>query len=227
MRKPPKVSSARLQRALDDIHRRHADDDNTSTHLLSSDPREVLTYLQRRGVRELRGDANGHDVVDALTLRIWLWWEGERAEVWFMEAGVQLGLTGKTIGEPLGVTTRAGVTSRLEYKRELIADETAGIEQAQTGRTRWLAEHRDQITAVAKILVDHWDQVSEETAESLVEVRHDLRDGRCTTESCAYIDWAVEDVAIDPAVAELPADHVLRQALATWRRLFAGYPPAD
>jgi hypothetical protein len=227
MRKPPKVSSARLQRALDGIHNRHADDDNTSTHLLSSDPREVLAYLQRRGVRELRGDANGHDVVDALTLRIWLWWEGERAEVWFMAAGVQLGLTGKTIGEPLGVTTRAGVMSRLDYKRELIADDTAGVEQAQTGRVAWLAEHRDEIVAVARTLVEHWDLVSEETAEQLVEVRHDLREGRCTPESFAYIDWAVEDVAIDPAVVELPVGNPLKRALAAWSRLLASYPPAD
>lgn len=227
MRKPPKVSTARLRAALDGIHRRHADDDNTSTHLLSSDPREVLAYLHRRGVRELRGDANGHDVVDALTLRIWLWWEGERFEVWFMAAGVQLDLPGKMIGEPLGVTTRTGVMLRIDYKRKLLADDTAGVEQAQEGRVQWLADRREQILAVARTLVDHWDLVSEETATSLVEVRHDLRAGACTPESFAYLDWAIDDVRIDPAVVALPDGHRLRTALAQWPLLVAEYPSAD
>lgn len=227
MRKPPKVSETRMRQALDAIRDRHATDDNTSTHLLSDDPREVLAYLRRRGVRELRGDATGHDVVDGLTLRIYLWWEGERAEVWLMQAGVTLGLTGKTIGAPLGVRSRAGLMKRIEYKRALIADDTAVAAQPQTGRTAWLAGHRDELLAIAGTLVEHWDLFGEDTLENLIEVRSDWRDGTCTPESFAYLDWAIEDVAVDPAVAGLAADHVLRELLARWPRLLTSYPPPD
>jgi hypothetical protein len=220
-----------MRQARDAIRDRHAADDNTSTHLLSDDPREVLAYLRRRGVRELRGDTTGHDVVDGLTLRIYLWWEGERTEVWLMQAGVTLGLTGKTIGAPLGVRSRAGLMKRIEYKLALIAadtvDDTAADTQSQAGRTKWLADHRDELLAIAGVLVKHWDLFGEDTLENLVEVRSDWRAGTCNPESFAYLDWAIDDVAVDPAIAGLAADHPLRELLTRWPRLLAAYPPAD
>jgi hypothetical protein len=231
MRRPPEVTTAMRDEALAAIHRRHADDDNTSTHLLSDDPVEVLTYLRRRGVRELRGDEHGHDIEDALTLRLWLWWTGEAAELWLLDAAEGLGLNRRRIGARLGVRTGQGLVDRREYKRHLLAGATAADQappppDATTAAQRWLEAHRRQIHSVASTLVDHWDLADDEAVEWLVEVRSDLRDNACTPGSFAYIGWAVEAVDAVPAVRALPADHPLRQALVAWPALADGFAAA-
>lgn len=217
--------------ALANIHRRHAADDNTSTHLLSDDPVEVLTYLRRRGVRELRGDDHGHDVEDALTLRLWLWWTGEAAELWLLDAAEHLGLNRRRVGARLGVRTGQGLVDRRTYKRQLLAG--AGPDQvppppsdAPSPAQRWLEAHRGQIRALATTLVEHWDLADDEAVEWLVEVRSDLRDDACTPGSFAYIGWAVEALDVVPAIQGLSTDHPLRQALAAWPTLADAFAAA-
>lgn len=223
MRKPPKVTDAQMREARDAIRGRHAGDDNTSTHLLSDDPREVLDYLRRRGTAGLLND----DIVDALTIRIWLWWEGERTEVWLLEQADRRHLRAEA-GVPLGIHGSQSFAQRLKYKRGLVAADTAEVVDRAPTRQRWLAEHRAQIAATAAALVDCWDLVDETTAaEVLVDVRHDLRAGVCTHASFTAVGWAVDEVAVAPAVAALPAADPRRRALASWSALAAGYPAAD
>lgn len=223
MWKPPKVSDAQMRVARNAIRARHADDDNTSTHLLSDDPREVLAYLRRRGGSGLL-DA---DITDALTIRLWLWWEGERAEVWLLEQAEKRRLNRKKVGAVLGLTKGQSLVNRLDYKRDLIADDTADAAEPAPNRKQWLAQHQDQLAAVAQTLVDYRDRLTEATAEELAGVRRDLRAGAWTHTSFTALGWAVEEVAVDPLVAELPAGDRLLLALAAWPELAAGYPPAD
>jgi hypothetical protein len=225
MRKPPKVTETEMRAALASIRHRHRDDDNTSTHLLDSeDPRDVLAYLRRRGAAGLLDG----DVTAALTVRIWLWWEGERVEVWLLEQAEARGLNRKQTGAPLGITTGWGLVLRLTYKRGLIADEAAVAARTnpQLTRAQWLADHRDEILRIARTLVEHRGLLSEETAEELSTIRADVREGRCTPAFFADLSWSVDAVA-DALASDVAVDHPLRCALADWPALAAAYPPPD
>ncbi|HKT03146.1 MAG TPA: hypothetical protein VJT31_26760 [Rugosimonospora sp.] len=234
MRKPPRVSPAAKDAALARIHRRHARDDNSYTYLLSEDPREVLAYLRKRGPQGLVGDAESHDVEDALDLRVWLWWEGEDNELWLLDAVDTLGLNRRRVGAHLGVGTSTGLVDRREYKRKLLqpdpdpayseanpAPPTAG----PTPQQRWLAAHDQAIHAIATTLVEHWHLAGDDpdVDESLVEVRRDLGLHPYTPGAFTVIGWAVDELAALPTIGALPTTHPLRQALAAWPPLASAY----
>ena len=129
--------------ALARIHarRRRAHDDHPDA--LSTDPREVLAYLRKRGRNGLIADATGDDVTDALTLRLWLWWEGEATELWLLEAAEALGRRRKDVGAVLGLTAGQSLVDRIRRTQRLFDREpvSASPVQATTrdGETREIA----------------------------------------------------------------------------------------
>lgn len=101
-------------------HRRAGDDDPL---LFSDDPRDLQIYLRRLPDRWLLGDDLSHDVTDALTIRLWLWWEGEAFELRILEAAERLKLRRRLVGEVLGIRTGQGVIDRTDRKRALFGPE--------------------------------------------------------------------------------------------------------
>ncbi len=229
MRKPPEVSDAAKDAALARIHRRHAADDNSYIYLLSEDPLEVLAYLRKRGPRGLVGDEESHDVEDALDLRLWLWWQGEKYELWLLDQVDELGLNRRRVGAHLGVTTSTGLVDRREYKRKLLAKPTpegpATTPAGPTPQQRWLADHHRTIHAIASTFVEHWNLAGEddEVDDALVEVRRDLTLQPYTPAAFTMIGWAVDAMTAVPAIRNLPTDHPLHQALAAWPSLGDAY----
>jgi hypothetical protein len=237
MRQPPRVSDAEKDEAISRIQRRHADDDLSYQYLLSDDPLEALSYLRRRGRQGLRGDPDGqgHDVIDALTLRVWLWWRLEEHELYLLDQVDALGLNRRRVGARLGVTTGQGLVDRREYKRGLLADpnrparqEVATQTDRRSSQQRWLDRQRNAIHSLAATLVEHGDLAGddEEVADWLPEVREDLRTGACTPASFTLIGWAVDALAAVPAIRALPPAHPLRQALGAWPSLTAAFSAA-
>lgn len=231
MRKPPRVTDQQMREARDRIHHRHAGDDHPDTYLLSEDPLEVLSYLRKHGTHGLREDAERHDVEDALTLRLWLWWQGEALELWLLDQVDVLALNRRRIGAVLGVRTSQGLVDRREYKRGLFPATSGGVGTrpvaAPTARQRWLDTHRRRIYDLAATLVEHWDAAAgdDEVDEWLPEVRADLKSGACTPGSFTIIGLAVDAMAAVPAVGELPEGHPLRSAIRQWPALAAELPP--
>lgn len=120
MTTPPRPTRADYDAAIARIHarRRAAGDDHPLA--LSDDPREVLTYLRRRGHAGLIKDATGDDLTDALTLRLWLWWEGEAVELWLLQAAEMLGRNRRATGAVLGLATGQGLLDRITRKRTML-----------------------------------------------------------------------------------------------------------
>jgi hypothetical protein len=138
---PPHPTRADYEAALHRIHdrRRRAGDDHPLA--LSDDPREILAYLRQRGTPGLVKDDTGDDVIDALTLRLWLWWEGESIELWLLEAAERTGRKRAVIGAGLGIRSSQGIVDRITRKRAMlgrgeVASRAAGI--ADNGSVRAL-----------------------------------------------------------------------------------------
>lgn len=233
MRRPPWVSDSDLRSAIERIHARHERDDNDHRHLLSEDPLEVLTYLQRLGLHGLVGDANGHDVKDGLIVRLWLWWRGEQAEAWLLEQAEVLKLNRRDVGGVLGVKTGQGLVDRLGIKRRMLdaarphrQKPDASARTLHDVQQRWVTDHREEIREIAEILVQHWGLVEgdEESEDWLEEVQRDLNDQAYTVGSANLIQLAVDAMSAVAAVREQPGDHPLQQAITTWRSLRRSYP---
>jgi hypothetical protein len=141
---PPRPSRSDCEAALRRIHerRRAAGDDHPLA--LSEDPREVLAYLRQRGRQGLVADTSGDDVTDALTLRLYLWWEGEATELWLLEAAEALGRNRRVIGSALGLSSGQGLKDRIERKQAMLGRvpvdaEPPRIPAAPPGRLREIA----------------------------------------------------------------------------------------
>lgn len=120
---------------------------------MSEDPREVLAYLRQRGRPGLVTDATGDDITDALTLKVWLWWELEATELWLLEAGEALGRRRKTIGAVLGLAEGQSLVDRIKRLR---------------GRLR-----REQVTAVPVAATSRDEQIRQVAAD-LIAARHEI-----------------------------------------------------
>lgn len=147
--------------ALLRIHdrRRRAGDDHPLA--LSEDPREVLAYLRQRGRNGLVTDDTGDDILDALTLRLWLWWEGERTELWLLEAAEALRRKRRPFCIRLGLTHGQSLVDRLNRLR-------AKIGTAPKRPTAVAASPLDEmIRALAVSLAGHRSDMPEDIAEDL------------------------------------------------------------
>lgn len=109
---PPRVTDDQLAGALARIAWRHRAADSPDQHMLTEDPRDVLAFLRRRGARGLLEDNQSHDLEDALTINVWLWWESRRAEMWVLDVGERLDFDRRRLGRPLGIRSGQGVHDR-------------------------------------------------------------------------------------------------------------------
>ena len=211
---------------MDRITQRRDRIDDPNRYQLSDDPREVLAYLRKhsRGIPE---HVRRADVEDGLILRVWLWWEGEAAELWLLDRADELGMNRRSVGARLGVATGQGLVDRRAHKRAMLSKATgisASAPASSTqGREKWIADHRREIQAIAATLVEHRILADEEAAESVIEVRRDLQEDVCTPGGITVINWAVSEMAAVPAVKALSDSHPLRQALAAWMPLAAAF----
>lgn len=217
-----------MRAAIGRITERRDRVDDPHRYLLNDDPREVLAYLRKHS-RGMPEDIRKADVDDGLVLRVWLWWEGETAELWLLDRAEDLGMNRRRVGARLGVTTGQGLVDRRAHKREVLAGAAGAAPAAPTpGRERqdWLDAHRREIQTIARTLVEHWDLADDDAAEWLVEVRRDLADDACTPGAFTCINWAVDAMAAIPAVNDLPTTHPLKQAIGAWPPLSVAYPGA-
>jgi len=109
----PRPTTGEYEQALHRIHQRRRDAGDDHPLALSEDPREVLAYLRKRGRHGLIEDATGDDITDALTLRLWLYWEGEETELWLLQAAERLGRNRKRIGRVFGFTRGQSLVDRI------------------------------------------------------------------------------------------------------------------
>lgn len=158
---PPRPTSDEYLAALERIHarRRRAGDDHPLA--LSEDPREVLAYLRKRGRSGLVSDDTGDDIIDALTLRLWLWWEGEAAELWLLEAAEALRRPRRPICERLGFAAGQSIVDRIRRTLALLG-------RTPTATTPVAASSVDgQVRALAAALVRHRGDMPDDIAEDL------------------------------------------------------------
>ncbi|MEV4212622.1 hypothetical protein [Micromonospora sp. NPDC049662] len=220
------MTDQEMRAALDRIIQRRDDIDDPNRYQLSDDPRDVLAYLRKHS-RGMPEHVRRADVEDGLVLRVWLWWDGEAAELWLLDRADELAMNRRSVGARLGVATGQGLVDRRVHKRAMLSRAT-GIPapapaSSARGREEWIAAHRRAVQAIASTLVEHRELADEEAAESLIEVRRDLHDDVCTPAGITVIDWAVTELAAVPAVAALPDSHPLRQAITAWAPLAAAF----
>lgn len=120
MTTPPRVTATDAAAAIERITRRHRGTDNPGQHQLTDDPRDVLAYLRKCGTRRLLGDDASHDLEDALTLRLFLWWEAETTELWIFDAVEALRFPRRRLRHLLGITSNVGWLNRHTRKRKLL-----------------------------------------------------------------------------------------------------------
>jgi hypothetical protein len=158
---PPRPSRADYDAALERIHRRRRRAGDDHPLALSEDPREVLTYLRQRGTPGLINDDTGDDILDALTLRLWIWWEGEAIELWLLEAAEKTGRKRRDVGAALGIATSQGFVDRITRKCEMLgrAPDAAGTED--------VGGNESAIRALIVALLAQRDAMPEEIAQDL------------------------------------------------------------
>lgn len=161
MTTPPRPTRDEYDAALHRLHarRRNAGDDHPLA--LSEDPREVLAYLRQRGRAGLIADATGDDVIDALTLRLWLWWEGEAAELWLLEAAEALGRNRRTVGAVLGLDSGQGMVDRIKRLRPKLGRDSVAAEPAPAAA----AAPDGQVRELAVALLGQRDHMPAEVAD--------------------------------------------------------------
>lgn len=129
---------------------------------MSDDPREVLAYLRQRGRTGLRVDHTGDDITDALTLRLWLWWEGEATELWLLEAAEALRRNRRAVGASLGLTTGQSLVNRITNLHAKM-DRKRLAANRPVAATSW----DEQIRAVAASLAGHRREMPEDVADDM------------------------------------------------------------
>jgi hypothetical protein len=183
----------------------------------SSDPREVLDYLQRfSGINVPRWVLQA-DVCDALTLNNWLWWEDRRRELHFLKAGRDRGLFLAQIGAQVGIG-KQGVLDRIDRLEALLRydrpDEKItrsarlSARRAQERRPAeddWLSARRDEMLAVIAELLYEADRFGllEEDREWLDELGIDARDGGFTPATMVILGLAAAELRTAPAILSL------------------------
>ncbi len=214
---PPRPTRQDYDAALHRIHdrRRRAGDDHPLA--LSEDPREVLAYLRQRGHNGLRHDHTGDDITDALTLRLWLWWEGEAAELWLLQAAEALGRKRMTIAAVLGLHHGQSLIDRIKRTQRLFQrdHEPATPRLPATGPAP-AGRPDDNARAIAAELIAHrglmpTDIADDLYAEQLADALTDWRQGQPPPSSGALsaLRLLLADLAatedLDPALRELVA----------------------
>lgn len=203
MATPPLVTAADAADAIRRITDRHRDANDPGQHLLTDDPRDVLRFLRGCGTKRLRSDAGRHDLEDALTLRLFLWWEGQDAEQWCLEAvetlragqrpdGVTVGLR-RRAGAVLGVGTGQGVVDRLDRLRGLLGPNRRPDEKAVRAERRECdgqlsldpapesqGDRAEVLRAFIAAMLPYRDELPDDAYGSLNDLRHEATPDRAT-----------------------------------------------
>lgn len=217
---PPHVTPDEGRAALARIIERHRRAGDEHVALDGEDPSEVLAYLRRLGsgmllgetVATTEGQVEYHDITDALTVRLWLWWEGERHELWALQAAEKLRLSRRSVGAVLGIATSQGVADRVERKHAMLHPDrpAPGSPPAQT--TPAPGSAAGQLREVVTALVAAASRLPADLADDLEDLRQGLlrwRTGRPIPDELAMdlrlllVDLAQLD--LDPDLRELAA----------------------
>lgn len=200
--------------AIARITQRHRRVDRPHQHLLTDDPREVIRYLRGCGSAGLLEDDESHDLEDLLVLRVFLWWEGQAAEKWALEAVETLAFDRKRAGRPLGIRTGQGVHDRLDRLIGLFSparrphQRVARIERGTAvgsalppPATPPQLDGTTLRSALAAVL-DHLDDFPEDLIEDLVPLRRET--GRWAQLSDRELVNDLRLVLLDVDEVELP-----------------------
>jgi hypothetical protein len=227
---PPAVSAADAQEAINRITGRRTRIDDPNAWRLSDDPGEVLAYLRTysRGVPRWVAE---EDILDGLTLRLRLWWQGMEAELWLLERAHRLGVPSRAVGRRLGLDTRQGLNDRRQSARKhlskLHSTWIPGAPPAPRPRRDeldWIASHRREILDIAAEALEYRELANDEAAEWLAEVARDVRDQVVTPGSLQTLRFALIDLSSSPAVATDAPDHLLQHVFSRWLELYESYP---
>jgi hypothetical protein len=200
---------------IDDPHREALPDSP------DSDPREVLEYLRRHSRNGVPTWVRQADVCDALTINNWLWWDDRRRELHFLREGLEQGLSLAQLGSQVGVG-KQGLKDRIDRLEALLTfdrpdekiirqarRETRNDSQPQgTAEDRWLAAHRDELTAAIATLIAQADHYGLKDADRdwLDELAVDARDDVLTPGTMTMLGLATAELRTSPAVLALGTD---------------------
>lgn len=215
--------------ALARIRARRVQIDDPHVWRLSDDLLDALAYLRRYSSGVPRWVAEA-DVIDGLTLRLRLWWLGEEAELWLLQAARRARVSPLEVGDRLGIGTRQGVHDRLRLARVKIAVLRGEPATADAGpavpdaEQLWLREHGGVLRGLAVDALGFRDLASEEAADWLADVARDVREGALTPGSVQVLRFAVAELAVSPLVESAAADHQVRGLLARWDEVWSTRP---
>jgi hypothetical protein len=228
---PPPVTAAQAQAAIARIVERRTRIDDPQAELLSDDPGEVLLYLRKYSGPSIPVTVKQADVHDAVILRQWLYWQGEEAELWFLEQAIRVGVPLSSLAAALGVASRQAVHERLRLgrrKREVLlgqpyrGDLGAQDQEERGAEQTWLDRHRKEVLALSAEAVAHRHLGTPEAQEWLDEVARDVRDSAVTPGSLQILRVALGDLATSPAVLEDPPETIV-QLLKRWSQLWEDF----
>lgn len=232
----PKVTRFELDRCIGLIAARRSKADDRNLELMPDDPAGVLDYLRKYSGPDIPRHVRQADVLDALTLNNWLWWEDRRRELWALRQGKLLGHYLSTLGAQLGVRTRQGTADRIDRleallqfdrpdekltraaRREaLLADAARDVELA------WIRRHTGELREVVAGMVEAAEryELNDDEREWLDELVTDVQDDAFTPGLMAVLGMAASDLRTAPAVLALdgPRPHKVHQVLAHAERL--------
>jgi hypothetical protein len=227
---PPPVSAADAAAAIGRITERRTQIDDPNAWRLSDDPADVLLFLRRYSVGVPAAVARA-DVHDAVTLRLRLWWLGEEAELWLLEAARRAGVPLASLGPALGIRTRQGVHDRLRLAREKVQRLTGtphpalvgGRDQEQrNAEAEWLEKHRDAVLAIAARAVEHRHLGTEEAQDWLAEVARDIAESAVTPGSFQTLRFALAELATSPSMLRSPPP-AASATLLRWSELYESF----
>lgn len=220
MTTPPRVSGEEAAQAFARIVRRHRKAGNDQVLSFGDDAREMLSYLRKCGTAGLLHDDESHDLEDGLTLRLWLWWEGESLELWMLDAAERLGLNRRRIGARLGVTTGQGLVDRRDRKRAMFSilgrpDEKVIRQEKRDEQAarRAPAPPKDATTAFLDLVDRHRDELPDEVVENLDYLRTEVAPSSSTFRM--FLADLIEDLQAAGAGGQLAAAATQVTALLT------------
>lgn len=227
MSTPPRVTLTERDEAVRRIRSRREHRGDPSAELIpDSDTAGVLDYLHKH--RSASAHVRRADALDGLVLDTWCWWEAQRRRYRLLTAGAAAGLTLRQLGEPRGITTRAGsqdsidrLAAVLEHDvpDEKITRRERRQDRARDCRDRWIASHRQEIVGTARALLDQAVKHEIPDRAFLDELADDLNADDLTAPSLHVLGVAASELRTVPSVLDLPARHTVHRTLARVDRL--------
>ncbi|MFC7344961.1 hypothetical protein [Saccharopolyspora griseoalba] len=221
MATPPRVHRAELAAALARISARRVKVDDPDREQLpdspEADPREVLDYLQKHSGPHIPRWVLQAEVLDALTLLNWLWWQDQAREHYWLQAGRERGLFLAQLGAQRGIG-KQGIRDRIDRGEALLLfhrpDEQLTREarrNATAARGRrgaelaWIAEHRVELHELISGLLAQADQhqLHDTQREWLDELAADARADDLTPATMVVLGLACAELRNAPGVLTL------------------------